>query len=175
MNRIKEIREAKGISQEQLAQIMETDVATVQAWESEKIRPSQATLYVLAVRLKCTQEQLLGLEDGIGEQLTLPPFSQFQASIPENPILCPHCKSRNIAFVTEYHKEIVLHIFAFIAGILAVIFGINVFYGRNDSSIGVFIFFAAVFLFIEIAILTSESKTHVECICKDCGHTWLHN
>lgn len=69
MNRIKEIRESKGISQEKLAEMLETNVATVQAWEADEMLPSASMLFVLSVKLNCTENQLLGLEEGIGETL----------------------------------------------------------------------------------------------------------
>lgn len=176
MNRIKEIRESKGVSQEKLAEMMETNVATVQAWEEGKTVPNQAMLFVLAVKLRCTEDQLLGLEEGVGTALDAPMPPHKEKRSPRNPIICAHCRSNNLAFVTEYHREIGLQIFAFIVGILTAILALYVFSSqRYDNSLVVLIFLALLFVALEIIILINESKTHVECICKDCGHTWLHN
>lgn len=108
------------------------------------------------------------------------------------PIACPYCKSREIAFVTEYHKATGWRILATIVKYAIIIILItsipdllsdliaymNSPYNRTPdykfNSSGL-IFFIVTYLMAKIAINLTESRTHVECICKDCGQVWLHH
>lgn len=126
---------------------------------------------------------------------------------PAKPITCPRCGSKEIAFVSEYHKAWALRIIKFI--LITIIIGllISIFpnllekistqaesYGVIDniqSGSGTpsniettnpinnkiaFLIISALGLFcVETTIQRTESKTHIQCICKDCGNHWLHN
>lgn len=97
------------------------------------------------------------------------------------PITCPYCGSREIAFVTEYHKCIGARIF-FILLTAATIF--IAYMNFQDSLRGItpsegliaLMFILAVFaIFLLIGVFVAESKTHVQAICKNCGTLWLLN
>ena len=126
---------------------------------------------------------------------------------PAKPITCPRCGSKEIAFVSEYHKAWGLRIIKFI--LIAIIIGLLISmlpnllekistqaesYGVIDniqSGSGTpsniektnpinnkiaFLIISALGLFcVETTIQRTESKTHIQCICKDCGNHWLHN
>lgn len=63
MNRIKELRRKKGISQSQLAKQMHTNQANISAWELEKWQPDQETLKALAKYFGVSIDYLLGISD----------------------------------------------------------------------------------------------------------------
>lgn len=103
---------------------------------------------------------------------------------PREPITCPICGKREIAFVTEYHKSIGCRIISIIAGILFLCLFAPSFGGllngtESDLSITleepIASIFAIIFVVTKIAQYFIEAKTHVQAICKDCGHLWLLN
>ena len=95
------------------------------------------------------------------------------------PIACPRCGSRELAFVTEYHKSIFLRILERILLVILLFVAISNFhylftteYERfSDSILFVFICFAI----SSVIRFLIESKTHVQVICKDCSNLWLLN
>lgn len=108
------------------------------------------------------------------------------------PITCPQCGRREIAFVTEYHKCIGLRI----ARNACLILSISILYllfspavlcvagSAAGSSTNYFrpgAIYVIPILLILAAIITSifiyiiERKTHIQAICRDCGHLWLVN
>lgn len=90
-----------------------------------------------------------------------------------SPISCPHCKSTNLAFITEYHKSIggrILFVLSLAVTVIIALFALQDF---SRDSIGAIITFALPTIFIGIYITIVESKTNIQCICKDCGHDWL--
>ena len=111
-------------------------------------------------------------------QNEIPPFNEESPFPPrENftPIFCSRCGSLNLAFVTEYHKAIGLKIVCLLLSI-AMIGGIVASVIYKDSSILIIpVLLALVWLVCQIAVYDAESKTHVQCICRDCGNVWLHN
>lgn len=60
MREIKALREARGISQEQLAQSLEIDRSTVAKWETSDICPRGERLVALADTLNCSIDALFG-------------------------------------------------------------------------------------------------------------------
>ena len=140
------------------------------------------------------------------------------------PIFCPHCRSLNIEFVTEYHQAIGLRIlkkliifgmfvvgFVFAINLLPSLFPDtdksntnqteNVFVLEENipssefpqptayisqeadnptpSKESLYLFILVVLLIgnfiLDIIIYVTESKTHVQAICRDCGEIWLLN
>ena len=98
------------------------------------------------------------------------------------PITCPRCGSRELAFVTEYHKAIGCRIFSMIlSGVLIMLLvllatqSINANPANsNAEGLGSLIAVLAIVLaFVKIIQFSTESQTHVQAICKDCGHLWL--
>lgn len=96
---------------------------------------------------------------------------------PKNPILCPHCKSDNLAFVSAIRKAHRLRFLQLLAIAATIVFLLVYFTGdlSDTGSLVVAAFFGIFALILQLIISYNESRTHVECICKDCGHTWLHN
>ena len=91
------------------------------------------------------------------------------------PIMCPHCKSKNLAFVTEYHKSIGGRIVALILLAFTVLLAFLGIKQDNLAFIAVSAMFGFSVLLLVIFIIIAESKTHIQCICKDCGFDWLKN
>ncbi len=93
------------------------------------------------------------------------------------PITCPRCGSKELAFVTEYHKCVLVKFIANI--ILASIVLILVFNLSTLISQGVgqyitpVIILTALYICCQIYILAVESRTHVKAICQNCGNLWL--
>lgn len=91
------------------------------------------------------------------------------------PIRCPSCNSREIAFVTEYHRCIGLRIlFYFMLAVCFVICGLefsNFIKGGEVSYM--FFVFPIILIAIRVIISVIESHTHVLGICRDCGCQWI--
>ena len=90
------------------------------------------------------------------------------------PISCPYCNKRNIAFITEYHKCVwakSVQIFCALITIL-LLFGTR---NNFDTMIGIGILGVSTYLGIQCYISYVESKTHIQCICKECGYVWIHD
>lgn len=62
MNRIKQHREACGLTQNELANVLDVSQSTVAMWETEKALPRARVLMRLADVLDCTVDNLLGKE-----------------------------------------------------------------------------------------------------------------
>ena len=108
------------------------------------------------------------------------------------PISCPYCKSREIAFVTEYHKAIIWRIIATVIKLIITLIivtsipdlfsdllaYINSPYNRTPDykfDYNGILFLINGYVITKIIIHIIEARTHVECICKDCGQVWLHD
>ena len=107
------------------------------------------------------------------EEIFTTPFisSQGNYDLP-TPITCPRCHSRELAFVTEYHKAIGTRIvFFFLLAITLFCF----FSSLQEGGLVVAIVLGLVAFVVYICVLLEESKTHVQGICKNCGHLWLLN
>lgn len=63
MNRIREIRKKRGLTQIELAEMLGTTQATLSGWETERIRTSTESLIRLSEVLHCSTDELLGLEE----------------------------------------------------------------------------------------------------------------
>lgn len=60
MNRLKELRESKGLTQSQLGDIIGAKKSTISLWESEKRQPDKATLLKLADFYNVSVDHILG-------------------------------------------------------------------------------------------------------------------
>ena len=95
-------------------------------------------------------------------------------------VRCPRCGSLHIEFVTEYHKCVWLRL---IASALIILIGIFAISYLADTILGIeekgdmilLIFTTMSYLLIQVAVYYTESKTHVQGICRDCGNIWLLN
>ena len=61
--RIKEIREEKGLSQDKLADMLDTSQGTVSSWETGRCLPYTYSLIVLAEVLNVSLDYITGLKD----------------------------------------------------------------------------------------------------------------
>ena len=62
-NKIAEVRQAAGLSQQQLVELSGIPRRTLQMWENHKAAPDIYKAYQLAKALNCTIEDLLIIED----------------------------------------------------------------------------------------------------------------
>lgn len=184
MKRLTELREAKGLSQEDLAKKIGISVGKVEHWEDGSEYPNDWELYVLTSILNCSKAYLMGYsEHNIPPTPTSSQYIQSEMkplqTNPLVPVSCPRCGNTTIAFVTEYHKSIFLRAIERI--LLAILFFVAISnfhyiftteYERFADSI-LFIFIAQTI--ISLLRFFIESKTHVQAICKACSHLWLLN
>ena len=96
------------------------------------------------------------------------------------PITCPQCGSTELAFVTHYKKEIILKIICLLCTFVALYaFAMHILPAiitdHSPQFISIFIIFAILAIVFWIGALIRESETHVQAICKNCGHIWLLN
>lgn len=95
-------------------------------------------------------------------------------------IICPKCGSKEIAFVTEYHKclgaRISLAITATLFPLLCIfaIVLLGFYEARGIIALLGFLFGTGIITSI-ICIIVIESRTHVQAICRNCGNLWLLN
>ena len=95
-------------------------------------------------------------------------------------IRCPHCGSSYIEFVTEYHKCVAMRVLCIIFAVIFVFVFVSHLFsmptGENrEVSISLMCISGFFFAAFMIAIWIKESKTHVQGVCRDCGHIWLLN
>ena len=97
----------------------------------------------------------------------------------KHPIICPNCDNRNITIITEYHKSLACRIVEVI--LLALIFWIAIeeiksFFQSATLNIGPVLALFVIALVCTVIIRHYiESKTHIQCVCKDCGWVWIHD
>ena len=109
------------------------------------------------------------IEVKVQEQTVSPPPN----AISMYAIKCPHCKSREIAFVTEYHKALGARILQMILWIVLIpLLFLSI---EESDGIPMLILTAITIALIQIYIISTEASTNVQCICKDCGKKWIHN
>lgn len=163
--RIRTLREGYGISQEELAKAIGSTVEELERWENGSEEPPIAYSLSLAEYFNCDVYYLLGKEA---------PTHTPSDDIPRRPIKCPHCQSRNLAFVAEYHKVLWARIlqvilFAIFAAILipAIL--------DPDGQGPVLVIVLIVIAILQVYIAITEASSHVKCVCKDCGKSWIHD
>lgn len=101
------------------------------------------------------------------------------------PITCPRCGSRELAFVTEYHKATCCRIFSMIIAALFTFLSALLIYQFLEDPLNLpsdIMTFGAIdtllgcgLLILKIFQYFIESQTHVQAICRDCGRLWLLN
>lgn len=98
-------------------------------------------------------------------------------------ICCPVCGCRELAFVAEYRREIGLRIARDIAllGVLAMLIKdfVDIFQMKASSwgdgwFVAGIITLGLLALYLHIRILITESQSHVQAICRDCGFSWRY-
>lgn len=100
---------------------------------------------------------------------------EFQSIPQHKPIVCPVCGSREIAFITDHHKCVILKaVCQFIIAIILITFALNI----KNALEGKYSFLAILilipfYLIFSMIIYSTESTTHAKAICRDCGKIWL--
>lgn len=95
---------------------------------------------------------------------------------PYQPIVCPICGSVSLAFVTNAHKAIAAKIGALVSLFFFVYFSfIAITNSNQNEDFGKAVIAFVVYAVFQIYIFITESTTHVQAICRDCGHIWLLN
>lgn len=106
---------------------------------------------------------------------------EFNTNPKYTAVVCPQCGSKNIEFVTEYHKCILARILSalfFVMAIIAAYFEITDLISNFESNgVSTFTLILSVFAYFitQCYIVFVESKTHVQGVCRDCGNIWLIN
>ena len=96
-------------------------------------------------------------------------------------LTCPRCGSLKLEFVTEYHKCILARIFATLLLIGTCISAwtvlLNHLLNTDDGGISTFFIIISItaYFLIQCYIFFTESKTHVQGVCRNCGNIWLLN
>ncbi len=95
-------------------------------------------------------------------------------------VTCPKCGSKNFEFVSEYHRCVWQRAFLFVPAIVFLIFIVKYFADlilSEDSTMDlvVAIVCAVIFAILQISIWLTESKTHIQGVCRDCGNIWYMN
>jgi DNA-binding XRE family transcriptional regulator len=183
--RFVEFRNKENLSTADFAKKIGVAEETLIRWENGTENPSDEELERISIILNCFPSYLSGETN-----VNFPRKRPATTSTPQSPqiqtvstrkLCCPHCGKTDLAFVTEYHKSYGARIAKFIFGFLAIIFGLEYFAALISSSSAIddrlagIIFFAVAFLTAQGVQEHIESRTHVQAICKDCGHLWLLN
>lgn len=112
-----------------------------------------------------------------------------QEQHPYQPITCPRCGSKELAFVTEYHKSILWRAISILCtvpfliclGAIAMVIDQYGLSGINNSSeviepiLIVIVIFLAIRCICKVVLLFVETRTHVQAVCKNCGNLFLLN
>ena len=64
--RLKELRKEKGITQKELAEVIDCHQSMITRWEKEECEPSESVIRKTAVYFNVSSDYLLGLEDETG-------------------------------------------------------------------------------------------------------------
>lgn len=88
-------------------------------------------------------------------------------------IICPICGNEEIAFVSENHKCIGVRIFQLVLIIIALTIATYCKWKLKSTGY-IALVFSIPMLITQAYIYCTESRSHVQCICKECGYVWLH-
>ena len=91
MNRLKELRKAKGYTQKDIAEQLDVSLVTVGSWESGASKMSEEHIVKLAKFLKCSVDELLGVPTRklvnafpLEKPIMLPVYGEIAAGVPIN-------------------------------------------------------------------------------------------
>lgn len=85
MNKIKELRKEKRISQEQLAKLLNTTQTTISGWEKDKWQPDNEAILKMCNIFSCSADYLLD-RNNIKNDRRIPVLGRIPAGIPINMI-----------------------------------------------------------------------------------------
>ena len=166
--KLKELREKKCLTIEELSQAVGIRVQDLQSWENGEGEPDSKELILLANFFMCSPDQIIDKSHAVVRA-----------------VRCPNCGHSHLAFVTEYHKSVFGRLFAriFLAIVIFLLFDCGITYlgellTESDpevQNIGALLVFTLLYVCCTIVYNAIESKTHIQAICKDCGNHWLMN
>ena len=167
----KGLREASKITLSNAAAFLGVTVEQLQRWEDGEEPPEEIAKEMLQLYSPKKQTIYTPIED------------QNPAYRPaKKPITCSKCGSTNLAYVSEAHRAIWWRFFAIIALALAAsnIIGsiISMMDNPNEDARAAFfvgLIFLIVYICMQLKIFFDEARSHVKCVCKDCGNVWLHD
>lgn len=190
--RLQEFRHKERLTPEEFAKKLGITVEQEKMWESGASFPADDELERISQILNCFPSYLTGDVDvnfprkktGIVES---PAPSTTKATVSNTTtkrkaLRCPVCGGIDLAFVTEYHKASGAAMMAKICkgfSIVALVAAAWDLFQQNTENIDSYLLVAILFgignLIFDAIKRSTESKTHVQAICKDCGHLWLLN
>lgn len=89
--RLKEIRKSKGVTQDELAELLGVQKTTISSYESNKIDPVDKSKVMIAKRFNISLDYLLGVID-----IPVPYFNDKMIILPDN------IKEHQMNFINEY-------------------------------------------------------------------------
>jgi len=91
MNKLKELRKARGYTQKDIAERLDVSLVTVGSWESGASKMSEEHLVKLAKFFKCSTDEILGVPTRklvnafpLETPITLPVYGEISAGVPIN-------------------------------------------------------------------------------------------
>lgn len=96
-DRLKELRERDGHTQESLADLLGRDIKQVWRWETEKVVPSSEVIIQLAGTFNVSADYLLGLSDD-PQNLPMPDLSPLERRVVKMMREVPHDADRLMIF-----------------------------------------------------------------------------
>ena len=192
MNKIELLRITERLTLEEFAAKIDVSPEDVIRWERNEEDPPLEVLKRISSTFHCSIKSIVPDEETLHRIETLQDYREKPAFIP---IHCPICGRREIAYVSEHHVafgwrliEKILKVVLFICVLSFISDAFDILSYEIQSALSSSkrsspdqgnSLTIAIFTFIFICIahanrLSVESKTHVQCICKECGYTWLH-
>lgn len=180
-NRFTFYRHQKVLTQDEFAEYLRVDEEDVKDWEEGKNLPCDDELTRICNILQCSPDYLLGKTHVNDAPKRTIEIQKKRSEESLKALVCPHCQGIDLSFVTEYHKSYITRILRALFKFLLFLCILNCAVTLvsmelpNDASL-----VAIILLQLAISITNGieeyiESKTHVQAICKDCGHLWLLN
>lgn len=81
--RIKELRESRGLSQLELAELLNTNQSQISRWEKSKNIPQTQSLEMIAEFFDVTADYILGLVDHPDDQITMSDLDPLERNLIE--------------------------------------------------------------------------------------------
>lgn len=167
----KALRETSNITLENAANFLGVTTENVQRWENGEEPPEIFAKEML---------KLYTQSNHVSHSST--DLKTSARSFGRKPITCSMCGSRDIAYVAEYHRSIFLRFFSLVFLAIAIWLSANAIItllGNPEADVSMSLGCGGIcfiiFICFQIAIFFSEARTHVKCVCKDCGNVWLHD
>ena len=193
MNKIELLRITEHLTPEEFAAKIDVSPEDVIRWERNEEDPPLEVLKKISSTFHCSVKSIVPDEETLHRLEILQDYREKPVF---KPITCPICGRREIAYVSEHHVsfgwrliEKILKAVLFICILYFISDAFDILSYEIQSALSsstrknspdakdslTFVIFTFIFICVAHANrLSVESKTHVQCICKECGHTWLH-